>query len=145
MQLLQQQLHPKFYFFDVGVYRVLRKKGPLDSVDEIEGSAIESLVFQELRAINDNLQLDYELSYWRTTQQQEVDFVLYGPRGFWAIEVKRSSTFREKDLASLELFLGDYPQALGLCFYTGDQTYQFGNIKVMPLGEALLGLDKILS
>jgi uncharacterized protein len=45
--------HPKFYYFDPGVYRSLRPKGPLDSPDEQSGVGLESLVFQELRAALD--------------------------------------------------------------------------------------------
>ena len=39
--------HDKFYFFDVGVYRTLRPKGPLDMPEEIEGAALETLFLQE--------------------------------------------------------------------------------------------------
>jgi len=42
--------HPKFYIFDAGVYRTIRPKGPLDGPEEIRGSALETLVYQELRA-----------------------------------------------------------------------------------------------
>lgn len=42
--------HPKFYYFDTGVFRSIRPKGPLDSPDEINGAALEGLVFQHLRA-----------------------------------------------------------------------------------------------
>ncbi len=43
--------HPKFYFFDAGVYRVLRPQGILDSSQEIvEGLALEGLVAQHLRS-----------------------------------------------------------------------------------------------
>jgi predicted AAA+ superfamily ATPase len=45
--------HQKFYFFDVGIFRAIRPRGPLDSPAEIDGAAIETLLFQELRAIND--------------------------------------------------------------------------------------------
>jgi predicted AAA+ superfamily ATPase len=38
--------HPKFFFFDCGVYRSLRPKGPLDSPAEIDGIALESLVLK---------------------------------------------------------------------------------------------------
>lgn len=31
--------HPKFYFFDAGVFRALRPRGPLDATEEIEGAA----------------------------------------------------------------------------------------------------------
>ena len=51
----QRQLisHPKFYFFDVAVYRAIRPVGPLDSSQAIEGHALETLVLQHMRAFND--------------------------------------------------------------------------------------------
>ncbi|PIW63769.1 MAG: ATPase, partial [Candidatus Omnitrophica bacterium CG12_big_fil_rev_8_21_14_0_65_50_5] len=78
--------HQKFYFFDAGVYRTLRPSGPLDSPEEIEGMALETLVFQELKAVNDCLQLGYDLYYWHTANRVEVDFILYGARGLKAFE-----------------------------------------------------------
>ena len=36
-----------------------------------------------------NMNLDYQICYWRTFNQTEVDFVLYGERGIIAFEVKR--------------------------------------------------------
>jgi len=48
-------LHPKFYFFDTGVYRAIRPLGPLDSPDEIDGAALETLFLQKVRALNDLL------------------------------------------------------------------------------------------
>ena len=136
--------HPKFYFFDTGVYRALRPRGPLDSTDDIDGAAIETLVLQSLRAENANRGLGYDLHFWRTFDGKEVDFVLYGPRGFHAIEVKRSSRFREEDIASLRLFCTDYPQAHGLLLYGGHQRYRFGEIDVVPLGEGLTELGERL-
>ena len=45
--------HPKFYLFDVGVYRAIRPMGPLDSPEAIDGDALETLVLQHIRAFND--------------------------------------------------------------------------------------------
>jgi len=42
-------VHPKFYFFDAGVFRSLRPAGPLDQPSEIDGAALEGLVAQQLR------------------------------------------------------------------------------------------------
>ena len=56
--------HPKFYFFDAGVYRTIRPKGPLDRPEEIDGQALETLFFQELSALNDYSRLDGEIFYW---------------------------------------------------------------------------------
>jgi uncharacterized protein len=136
--------HPKFYFFDAGVYRAVRPRGPLDPVEEIDGAAIETLVAQELRAINDGLQLGYQLSFWRTRGGQEVDFVLYGELGLIAIEVKRSSRYRAQDLAGLRVFGDDYPMARRFLFYGGDRAYEVDGIRVMPLARALPDLPALL-
>jgi predicted AAA+ superfamily ATPase len=137
--------HQKFFFFDTGVFRALRKRGPLDSSEEIEGAAIETIVFQELLAVNDNHALGYEISYWRTKGQQEVDFILYGPRGLYAIEVKRSSEFRERDLAGLRLFRSDYPEAKGLFLYGGTVDYAYEGIRVVGMDKALRQLLLLIS
>jgi uncharacterized protein len=137
--------HPKFYFFDAGVYRALRPKGPLDPVEEIDGPALETLVFQDLRATNENLGYGYQLSYWHTREHVEVDFVLYGERGLHAIEVKRSSRFREQDLDALRLFRGDYPPARCKLLYGGERRYSFDGIEVWPLAEALPRLPELLA
>jgi len=138
-------VHPKFFYFDTGVFRALRPRGPLDSDSEIDGAALETLVMQTLRAENANRQLGYELSYWRTAAGQEVDLVAYGPRGLHAFEVKRSDRFRESDLAGLRLFCEDYPEAQGHLLYGGTARYRFGAIDVVPLTEALPELAEWLA
>lgn len=137
-------VHPKFYFFDAGVYRSIRPRGPLDSAEEIDGAAIETLVAQELRATNDSLELGYSVAFWRTRAGHEVDFVLYGERGLVAIEVKRSAHYQEKDLAGLRLFVGDYPMARCFLFYGGDREYEIDGIRVIPLARALPNLPALL-
>ncbi len=86
----QTSAHPKFYLFDAGVYRSLRPKGPLDRAEEIDGCAFEGLVAQHLRAWIAYSGSDCELFYWRTRAGVEVDFVVYGKDGFWAVEVKNT-------------------------------------------------------
>ena len=136
--------HPKFFFFDAGVYRALRPRGPLDSAEEIDGPAVETLVLQELRATNDNLGLGYELFYWHTRDHKEVDFVLYGERGLLALEVKRSVRFRDADLAPLQMFKRDYPVARCFFLYGGRDEYETDGIRVLPLARALPGLGRLL-
>lgn len=137
--------HDKFYFFDAGVFRTLRPRGPLDSTGELEGAALETLVLQELRATNDNLDLGYALHYWRTPKGDEVDFVLYGERGLHALEVKRTATFRESDLASLRKFKADYPVAQCKLLYLGKRRYELPDgIQVVPVADALPALPDLL-
>jgi uncharacterized protein len=137
--------HEKFYLFDAGVYRAVRPRGPLDSDAEIDGAAIETLLYQSLRAENETRDLQYTIHYWRTREGVEVDFVLYGERGLHAFEVKRSSVLRDADLAGLRMFCSDYPMAKGHLYYGGQTRYQYGNIEVVPLEEGLKTLAETLA
>jgi predicted AAA+ superfamily ATPase len=137
--------HPKFYYFDAGVFQALRPRGLLDSAEEIQGMAAETLVLQHLRGLNDGLQLGYSLYFWRSLSKLEVDFVLYGERGFHAVEVKRGARLRPEDFAGLLAFREDYPQARLRCLYGGTRSYLHEGIEVEPLAEALPRMDRWLT
>jgi predicted AAA+ superfamily ATPase len=137
--------HPKFYFFDVGVYRTLRPMGPLDMPEEVEGIAFETLFFQELLAINDSLGLGYKIFYWRTSNKQEVDFVLYGERGIKAFEVKRTTKVSKVFLNGLKSFLKDYPIAKAYFVYGGKRYLREEKIEIISFEEALKKLAVILT
>ena len=124
--------HPKFYFFDTGVYRTIRPMGPLDSPEEAEGPALETLLLQEILAINDSLNLGYGIFYWRTSTGREVDFVLYGERGLHAFEIKRTARVDEPMLGGLKAFLNDYPVAKTHFIYMGSRRMREGDIDVVP-------------
>lgn len=129
--------HPKFYFFDSGVFYTLRPKGPLDYPQEISGAALEGLVAQHLRAWNAYKGNPFEMYYWRSRNGVEVDFVLYGPSGIYAIEVKNSNRIRSVDLRSLTEFRKDYPQSKAIFLYRGDERRLVNNIWCIPC-EAFL-------
>jgi len=122
----------KFYFFDAGVFRAIRPTGPIDSESEINGHALETLVLNEIRALNHYLEWNYEISYWRTKKNLEVDFILYGKKGFYAIEVKHSSRIRPDDLISLTKFAEDYPEAKLMYIYGGREEKVERNIHFIP-------------
>ena len=136
--------HPKWYLFDVGLYRTLRPKGPLDAPEEIEGHALETLVFQELMALIDYLRVDATLSYWRTPAGLEVDFVLYGEHRLLAFEVKRTGTLRPPLLRGLQAFLRDYPYAKAFLIYQGERVMREGPIEILPVTTFLTRLPDIL-
>lgn len=137
--------HPKFYFFDAGVYRTLRPMGPLDMPEVVEGCALETLIFQEFNAINAAFNLGYKIYYWRTSNNTEVDFVLYGNRGIAAFEIKRSRRVENSMLRGLKAFLKDYRAARGYFIYGGKRRMREGGIDIIPVGEFLKQLPKILS
>jgi len=132
--------HPKFYFFDSGVYRSLRPRGPLDRAEEIDGGAFEGLVAQHLRAWMAYSGRDCELFYWRTRAGAEVDFVVYGKDGFWAIEVKNAAAVRSHDLRSLKSFRDDYPECEPIFVYRGEERLLIDGILCVPGDEFLRGM-----
>ncbi|OGT22976.1 MAG: ATPase [Gammaproteobacteria bacterium RIFCSPHIGHO2_02_FULL_42_13] len=137
--------HDKFYLFDVGVYRAVRPRGLLDSTEEIDGPALETVFLQHLSALNEYYSLGYALSYWRTSDGKEVDFVLYGDKGFLAFEVKRTSTIQSSDVRGLKAFKADYPEAKCYLIYSGIEKIHKNDMTFLPLTYALKNLLQIIS
>lgn len=132
--------HQKFYFFDVGVYKILRPRGILDNNQEIEGLALEGLVAQHLHSWVLSQRERHSLSFWRTQTQLEVDFIVYGPRGFWAIEVKRSATLGPDDVRALNAFKEEYPETQCLIVAPSKRRECYRGIPIIPLEEFLLNI-----
>jgi predicted AAA+ superfamily ATPase len=137
--------HPKFYFFDVGLYRTLRPMGPLDMPEEVGGHTFETLFLQELVAMNSYLKLGYNIFYWRTSNNVEVDFVLYGNKGIKAFEVKRTGKVSGSMTKGLKVFLKDYPNAKAYFIYGGERRLREGDIGILPMQDVLKELPAILS
>lgn len=133
--------HQKFYYFDAGVYRILRPRGILDNTLEIEGLALEGLVAQHLYSWVQMQNDPHTLSFWRTQTKLEVDFVIYGPRGFWAIEVKRSPHLGPDDIKALQLFKEDYPEANCLVVSLTNRRDSYRGFPIIPAKEFLLGIS----
>lgn len=130
-------VHPKFYFFDAGVFRSLRPAGPLDRPAEIDGAALEGLMAQQLRAWIACSNDDHELFYWRTRSGVEVDFIVYGTKQFAAIEVKNSARVRPADLRGLKAFREDYPECKPMLLYRGADKLEIDGIPCWPVERFL--------
>lgn len=133
--------HPKFYLFDPGVFRALRKQGFLDCSTEAEGLALEGLIAEHLRHWIDFQRDKIELSFWRTRAGLEVDFILYGPRHFYAIEVKNNKTISPSDLRGLKEFMIDYPEATPFLLYRGKEKLKRDGILCLPVEAFLINLN----
>ena len=120
--------HDKFYLFDCGVFQ------------QIAGAALEGLVAQHLRAWLAYRNGGERLYYWRTRAGSEVDFIIYGPDRFIAIEVKHSATVRRSDLRALRSFHDDYPEAQRLLLYLGDEQLHVDGVHCMPCERFLRAL-----
>ena len=132
--------HPKFYLFDTGVFRSLRPRGPLDIPEEMEGQALEGLVAQHLRGWLAYSQEKRDLYFWRTRSGVEVDFVVYGSQGLWALEVKNTATIRPSDLRGLKSFRDEYPESRAILLYRGRERILREGILCLPCGDFLIHL-----
>jgi predicted AAA+ superfamily ATPase len=132
--------HPKFYFFDTGIFRALRPKGFLNGSEELDGLALEGLVAQHLRTWISYRRKENFLYYWRTHSGVEVDFIVYGEDGLWAVEVKNASKINSIDLRALKSFKEDYPVAKTIFLYRGKERLKKQGILCIPCEEFLLQL-----
>lgn len=132
--------HPKFYYFDAGVFRSVRPAGPLDAPQEIDGAALEGLIAQHLRAWNSYKGNVSKLYFWRTKSGNEVDFIVYGQDTFCAIEVKNTAKIHSKMLNGLLAFKNDYPEAKICLLYRGKERIKIKSVLCMPVEEFLMNL-----
>ncbi len=136
-QLIKQS---KFYYADCGVFRSVRPKGPLDRPEEMDGAALEGLVYQHLKAWIDYSAGKNDLFFWRTQSGTEVDFVVYGESQFCALEVKNSRKVDRKDLRALKTFRSDYPECRTALLYRGTERLVIDDVWCLPCSDFLLQL-----
>jgi predicted AAA+ superfamily ATPase len=129
--------HPKFYFFDAGVVRALtgRLREPLDSAER--GPLFETAILHELRAWISLSGCGGELSYWRTPDGAEVDFIWRRADHTVAVEAKATPRWRSDESAAI-LDLAAH-RNVKRCFgvYLGDRALKEGRLWVLPLRDFL--------
>lgn len=89
----------KFYLFDPGVVRILRRQEAPRPRSAEFGDAFEHFFFHELKTWIDTRRPGMDLHYWRSTSQFEVDFIL---GGHTAIEVKSTKEVTIRDFKGLK-------------------------------------------
>jgi predicted AAA+ superfamily ATPase len=85
---------PKFFFFDVGVANAILGRTTLSKEGVDFGHAFEHFIYMELKAAISYFRKHESLCFWRSVNQQEVDFVI-GNRVAIEVKSKERATFRE--------------------------------------------------
>jgi predicted AAA+ superfamily ATPase len=101
----------KFFLVDVGVTNYLAKRKNIEFGSEAFGRAFEHFIAQELRAFLSYKRIRDPLSYWRSTSQFEVDFIVGNQM---AIEVKASKNIHDQHLKGLRA-LREEKKVAGFC------------------------------
>ncbi|HEX5035674.1 MAG TPA: DUF4143 domain-containing protein [bacterium] len=122
---------PKFYLFDVGVSGFLTKRTLTATQGPEFGRAFEHFVLMELLAYRSYAERDVSITFWRTKDGAEVDFVL--DDGSIAIEVKGASRVDGQDLKGLRIFGEEHKpkRALLVCQEARSRKLESG-ITVLP-------------
>jgi uncharacterized protein len=105
---------PRIYWGDTGVALHLGATVP-------EGAHLENLVLHDLLAWRDARIERVELTYWRTTNGEEVDFVIEAGGKLLPVEVKATSRPRLGDCSHLRTFRQEYGDKAraGILLHTG--------------------------
>ena len=135
----QLRTAPKFYLFDNGVVNALRGELGIEIRESSSryGKLFEGWIVQELRRLNDYLQLDFKFSYWQTNSGLEVDIVVSRGAGqpLAGIEIKSSAAPGPDKMKGLVSFSDEHPRAKLYCLCRTERGYQEGRIQVLPWQE----------
>ena len=123
-------LAPKFYYFDIGMTNYLLKRKSIEPGNEIFGKAFEHFIYHEIYSHSNYSGLNYQVSYWRTASQIEIDFVLGDHQV--AIEVKATQLANPRHLKGLKSFAEEYKVEKLILVSNDPLPRQIGNILIMP-------------
>lgn len=119
---------PKGYFLDSGLAAYLSGTAHVTNRSlDLAGPLFETAVFHHLR-VWASLQLPQAtLLYWRTRDNDEVDFVIEWGRHLLAVEVKATTKVGFSDARALRVFMEEYPECrAGIIVHQGDRMEEFG-------------------
>ena len=135
----KQVAHPKFYLFDSGVARALSGRVAYAPTPEECGPLLETLVGNEIRAYSERHHPGWRMSFWRTHDDVEVDFLVETDWGYAAVEVKASSTWRNQYGLGLRRLREELAprEVRSFGVFRGPQAAKFGELEVLPVGEFL--------
>ena len=125
---------PKLYWGDTGVALHLA------SGMAPGGAHLENVVLNDLLVWRDTRSAKAEVSYWRTTIGEEVDFVIENERRLLPVEVKAAARPRLRDARGLLAFQEAYGDAAraGLLLHTGSEVeWLTGRVLAAPWWKVL--------
>jgi predicted AAA+ superfamily ATPase len=121
---------PKFFYFDVGIAGFLLKRGRIEAGSEAFGKALEHFIYQEVYAYSHYSDKNFTVSYWRTTSQIEVDFIL--GENEVALEIKSTNMINPRHLKGLKSFSEEYKAKKLIVVSTDPYPRKINDITVLP-------------
>jgi len=126
----------KFYFFDMGITRALRRMLLIQEGGVEFGHFFEHFILMEIRAFLSYFGCYKNIYFWRTACGKEVDLVV--GEAEWAIEIKTSKQKSMKEFKGLLAFGEEFPNAKLFAITFDDSKRIIDNkIEVFPWKEFL--------
>ncbi|MGR3317104.1 MAG: ATP-binding protein, partial [Candidatus Anammoxibacter sp.] len=124
---------PKIFIEDTGIMNLLIN-GAFSTT--VSGELFETSIYSHLRK---NINLE-NVSYWRTTRGQEIDFIVSKNRSLIPIEAK--TRFVSSRMSNMKYFLNKYSENKGICVTLGlDLKSTGGSINVVYPWKLLNCID----
>ncbi|MDD5135345.1 MAG: ATP-binding protein [Phycisphaerae bacterium] len=126
---------PKIYLMDTGTLCYLTgiRTRELITVGPFGGSLFEAAVLLEIIKYYRNQGMEPNTYFWRTSSGNEVDIVIEANGKCIPIEIKLSSTPKQKMISGIDTFRKDFPDAnQGYLIHSGDV--------ILPLGINTIAL-----
>jgi predicted AAA+ superfamily ATPase len=121
---------PKVYLLDTGILCHLLRISETDLLmnSEYKGMLYESFVYSELLKANTYAKNKVEISFYRTSDGKEIDFILDNGRSLTAIEIKSAKTVTMSDFKHIKYFAESTKGLLktGYVMYNGNKVLSFG-------------------
>ncbi len=128
---------PKFYMLDSGVLchllKITTPEGLYASRDK--GAIYETFVMSELIKANTYADQPVEMSFYRTCDGKEIDFVLDDGSKLVTIEIKASQSVSSSDFKHTKSFINEQPDRVkqSIVMYLGERVLPFGECDGVPL------------
>lgn len=107
----RQRESPRFFLFDTGVKRAIEEtlRIELSPQTYAYGETFEHFLVSECFRLNEYLKLDFKMSYLRTKDDLEIDFIIERPGSpDLLVEIKSTKKVTEDDTRQLNLIFKDW-------------------------------------
>lgn len=131
--------NPKYYFIDNGFRNQAIRNFSSLSIRGDLGSLAENFVFQEILKYKTQRFFNFDIHFWRTKAQAEIDFILYKNReNFIPIEVKHQRMTRPTIQRGYRSFIDAYQPSYGVIItknFAAEETIGHSVIYFIPLEQ----------
>ncbi|MCL5260177.1 MAG: ATP-binding protein [Gammaproteobacteria bacterium] len=126
---------PKLYFIDTGLLTYLLRYPDADTLlsGPQNGAIFENMIISELLKYKFNHQSNYELYFYRDTNQNEIDVILDYGQSTKLLEIKLTATPREQHFDVLKEMLHLFKEPQGFLVSFNRQTLALAsNVTIIP-------------